>query len=77
MVTAELYLAFTLAHPEFLCETAVSPLRDIYMDCYRNIVQFEPGFAVYDNELTYTLAPGPIPFQTASSPRRSMSIKRA
>ena len=33
-------------------------IKKIYMNNYRNIIQFDPDSAIYDPDLTYTLKPG-------------------
>jgi len=58
LLMIECLIAMMLAFPS-MPRFGMDDLIDrIYLGSYRNIIQFEPGNARYDSELTYTLKPG-------------------
>lgn len=54
----EALMGLILHYPSFGNWGSLKIAKQIYENDYRNIIQFEPAFARYDAELTYTLKPG-------------------
>lgn len=79
ILVCESLVAAGLAHPDAvtrLPQPFRQLMRGIYLDGTRSIIQYEPGFARYDPDLSYTLKPGEFVFSNAefSTPYRVNSL---
>lgn len=60
---SEYLLARWYKHPPQKWQSVINAFRDHYSTYHWKIIQYEPNFARYDSELTYTLKPGAFTFQ--------------
>lgn len=57
VLTAEIFTTYLLHHPQQIPQKLRLVSRDYYTLIQRNIIQYNPAFAVYDSALFYTLKP--------------------